>query len=102
MVRGGGIRGKVDAGICYRVFFSFSIFFRVPTCSFPAFFGISIVFTGDGNSFELKLFLCVFFFIVGMIIVCCIKGFGFLIPLHAGMTGKSFEGIQGDNGLFAD
>jgi hypothetical protein len=37
-----------------------------------------------------------------MIVVCRTKGFRFLDSLHAGMTGKTFEGIQGNNGLFAD
>jgi hypothetical protein len=92
---------KGEAVVCEGVFFCLVIVFQVPTWSFPAFLGIPVVFTGDGNSLELKLFLCVSFFVVG-IIVCFTKGFGFLDPLHAGMTGKSFEGIQGDNGLFTD
>ncbi len=37
-----------------------------------------------------------------MIVICFAKVFGFLDPLHAGMTGKSFEGIQGDDGLLTD
>ena len=91
-----------EAVVCKGVFSCRSIFFRVPTCSFPAFFGISIVFAGDGNSLELELFLSVSFFVIVILVVCCTQVFGFLDPLHAGMTGKSFEGVQGDNSLVAD
>jgi hypothetical protein len=91
-----------EAVVCEGVFFGLVIVFWVPTWSFPAFFGIPVVFTGNGNSLELKLFLCVSFFIVVMIVICFAKVFGFLDPLHAGMTGKIFEGIQGDDGLLTD
>jgi hypothetical protein len=95
-------RCKGEAVVCEGVVFGLVIVFQVPTWSFPAFLGIPVVFNGDGNSLELKLFLGVSFFVVGMIIVCLRKGFGFLDPLHADMTGKSFEGVQGDDGLLTD
>ena len=84
------------------VFSCRSIFFRVPTCSLPAFFGISIVFAGDGDSLELELFLSVSFFVMVIRGICCTQFFGFVDPCHAFMTGKSFEGVQGDDGLLTD
>lgn len=80
----------------------FAIFFRVPTCFLPAFFGISIIFTGDGDSLELELFLSVSFFVIVIFGVCDTQVLGVLDPCHAGMTGKSLEGVQGDDGLLTD
>jgi hypothetical protein len=91
-----------EAVVCKGVFACRSIFVRVPTCSLPAFFGISIIFTGDGDSLELELFLSVSFFVIVILGVCYTQVCGFLDPFHAGMTGKSLEGVQGDDGLLTD